>query len=267
MMASDLATGYWILRCNDQVVIRPGQTGAGFFPYGTASGFGLAYGPGSGVLHIGDWQGKPCYAADIPDVPEGVSGELSPLRPLYGLAGAEAFGLAGRAVQLLDWQKNHRYCGRCGQGTTKSASEFAMQCPSCRLTVYPRLSPAVMVLVCRGPQLLLARSPHFRPGVFSALAGFVEAGETLEACARREVREEVGVEIANLRYFESQPWPFPDSLMIAFFADYAGGELSLDPTEIEAADWFSFDALPLLPDPVSIARRLIDAAIRQRHPL
>jgi NAD+ diphosphatase len=119
-----------------------------------------------------------------------------------------------------------------------------------------------MVLVERGNELLLARSPHFRPGVFSALAGFVEAGETLEQCAVREVREEVGVEIANLRYFHSQPWPFPDSLMIAFFADYAGGEITPDPSEIEAADWFPRDALPMLPDPVSIARRLIDAATR-----
>ena len=139
-------------------------------------------------------------------------------------------------------------------------TEFAMECPSCGLLAYPRISPAVMVLVRRGNELLLARSPHFRPGVFSALAGFVEAGETLEQCAVREVREEVGVEITNLRYFQSQPWPFPDSLMLAFFADYAGGEIVPDPSEIEAAGWFSIDALPVLPDPVSIARRLIDAA-------
>lgn len=141
-------------------------------------------------------------------------------------------------------------------------TEFAMECPSCRLTAYPRISPAVMVLVERGNDLLLARSPHFKPGVFSALAGFVEPGETLEQCAVREVREEVGIEITNLRYFKSQPWPFPNSLMIAYFADYAAGTITPDPTEIEAADWFSRDALPLLPDPVSIARQLIEAALR-----
>ena len=123
-----------------------------------------------------------------------------------------------------------------------------------------------MVLVRRGNELLLARSPHFKPGVFSALAGFVEAGETLEQCAAREVREEVGVEIANLRYFQSQPWPFPDSLMLAFFADYAGGEITPDPAEIEAAGWYALDALPGLPDPVSIARRLIDAACASETP-
>jgi NAD+ diphosphatase len=108
---------------------------------------------------------------------------------------------------------------------------------------------------------LLARSPHFKPGVYSALAGFVEPGETLEQCAVREVHEEVGIEIANLRYFASQPWPFPNSLMIAFFADYVGGTITPEPGEIEDAGWFLPDALPLLPDPVSISRRLIDAAL------
>jgi len=141
--------------------------------------------------------------------------------------------------------------------------EFGMACPACKLIFYPRISPAVMVLVRDGEHLLLARSPHFKPGVFSALAGFVEPGENLEQCAVREVREEVGVEITNLRYFQSQPWPFPNSLMLAFFADYAGGELKLDPTEIEAADWFHISDLPKLPDHVSIARRLIDAALAE----
>jgi NAD+ diphosphatase len=122
-----------------------------------------------------------------------------------------------------------------------------------------------MVLVRDGDKLLLARSPRFKAGVYSALAGFVEPGETLEQCVRREVREEVGIEIANLRYYASQPWPFPNSLMIAFYADYAGGELRLDPDEIEAADWFLPDALPLLPEPISISRQLIDAALAEQQ--
>jgi NAD+ diphosphatase len=117
-----------------------------------------------------------------------------------------------------------------------------------------------MVLISRGDELLLARSPHFKPGVFSALAGFVEAGETLEQCAVREVREEVGIEITNLRYFGSQSWPFPDSLMVAFFADYADGTIEPDPSEIEAAGWFLRSALPDLPEPVSLARQMIEAA-------
>lgn len=185
-----------------------------------------------------------------------------PVRGLFNLVGAEAVSLAGRAIQLLDWQKNHRYCGRCGVPTTLKPGEFSLVCPACGLVFYPRISPAVMVLISRGDELLLARSPRFRPGVFSALAGFVEAGETLEQCAKREVLEEVGIEITNLRYYKSQPWPFPDSLMMAFFADYAGGVIDPDPLEIEAAGWFSRGALPTLPEPVTLARQLIDAACR-----
>ena len=121
----------------------------------------------------------------------------------------------------------------------------------------------VMVLVRNGKRLLLARSPRFAPGQFSALAGFVESGETLEDAARREVREEVNVEIENLRYFSSQSWPFPHSLMIAFVADYAGGELTPDQNEIEAAGWFELDALPILPRRETIAHRLIDSVIEE----
>ncbi|MGB9093049.1 MAG: NAD(+) diphosphatase [Gallionella sp.] len=250
---------YWLLRCENQLLIAIDKTGGDIFPFGRASDFGN---PGN-VLLVGEWQGMHCYAADLDKLPENISGELMPVRTLFSLAGAEAVYLAGRAIQLLDWQKNHRYCGRCGTLTTARAGQFAMLCPACGLVAYPRISPAVMVLISRGDELLLARSPRFRPGVYSALAGFVEAGETLEQCAIREVLEEVGIGIANLRYFRSQSWPFPDSLMVAFFADYAGGEIKPDPLEIEDAKWFSCSALPVLPEPVSIARQLIDAACRQ----
>lgn len=249
---------YWVLRSDNQVLAVSGGDAATIFPRGQAADFGN---PDNALL-VGQWQGRPCYAAEIDRVPESVTGELVPVRSVYGLAGAEAFALAGRASQLMDWRKNHRYCGRCATPTTMKTTEFAMACPACGLLAYPRISPAVMVLIGRGDELLLARSPHFKPGIFSALAGFVEAGETLEQCAVREVREEVGIQISNLRYFRSQPWPFPDSLMLAFFADYAGGEITPDPSEIEAAGWFSRSALPPLPDQASIARHLIEAACR-----
>ena len=249
---------YWLLRSDNQVLAVPGGDAATIFPRGHAADFGN---PDNALL-VGQWQGRPCYAAEIDRLPESVAGELVPVRSVYGLAGAEAFALAGRASQLMDWRKNHRYCGRCATPTTMKTTEFAMACPACGLLAYPRISPAVMVLIGRGDELLLARSPHFKPGIFSALAGFVEAGETLEQCAVREVREEVGIQISNLRYFRSQPWPFPDSLMLAFFADYAGGEITPDPSEIEAAGWFSRSALPPLPDQASIARHLIEAACR-----
>lgn len=240
-------------------MVVPGSSGARCIP--STEQLGKEFAP-IDFLQVGEWAGLPCYAADLGDEPIPMPLEGISVRQLFGLAGAEIFALAGRATQLLDWQRNHQYCGRCGRFTEKAAGEFSMRCPACSLVAYPRISPAVMVLVARGDKLLLARSPHFAPGVFSALAGFVEAGETLEQCAAREVREEVGIEIQNLRYFSSQSWPFPNSLMVAFLADYAGGKITPDPSEIEAADWFLRSQLPVLPDPVSIARRLIEAASR-----
>jgi NAD+ diphosphatase len=250
---------YWLLRCENQLLVATDRSGGNIFPRGRAADLGN---PGNALL-VGELHGMQCYAADLDKLPENIPGELMPVRTLLSLAGVEAGYLAGRAIQLLDWQKNHHYCGRCGTLTNARAGQFAMQCPACGLIAYPRISPAVMVLISRGDELLLARSPRFRPGIYSALAGFVEAGETLEQCAIREVLEEVGIEIANLRYFRSQSWPFPDSLMAAFFADYAGGDINPDPLEIEDAQWFRCDALPALPEPVSIARQLIDAACRK----
>lgn len=249
-------SSYWLLRCGSEFFTTIDPERGHVFPLGQAADFGAPARP----LFAGHWHGIACYAAEVEQRPARLAGELVPVRALFSLAGSEAFLLAARATHLLDWQKNHRFCGRCGTPTAMKPDEYAMSCPSCGLQVYPRISPAVMVLIERGDDLLLARSPHFKPGVFSALAGFVEAGETLEHCAAREVREEVGLEITNLRYFKSQPWPFPDSLMVAFFADYAGGTITPDPAEIEEAAWFPRNALPLLPDPVSIARQLIDAA-------
>lgn len=247
---------YWIFRFEHRLLTTTKNEDGAIFPFGTAE----AYGHPANALLVGQLQGIACYAADVDALPEIPYGEASSLRSIFQLAGDEAFALAGRATQLLDWRNHHRFCGKCGAETKMKADEYAMQCPACGLIAYPRISPAVMVLVRDGDRLLLARSPHFKPGVFSALAGFVEPGETLEACAAREVREEVGIEISGLRYFDSQPWPFPNSLMVAFFADYAGGSIQPDPNEIESADWFPLNALPLLPEPVSIARRLIDAA-------
>jgi NAD+ diphosphatase len=253
-------TAYWILRSDSRLLITVDAGAASPFPRGRQLGA-----QPDGALCVGDWLGAPCYAADVAELPEVAGAEPMPLRAVFQLAGSAAFALAGRAVQLLDWQAQHRFCGRCGTPTEMTAGEHAMLCPACGLLVYPRISPAIMVLVRDGDKLLLARSPRFKPGVYSALAGFVEPGETLEQCARREVREEVGIEIAKLRYFASQSWPFPNSLMVAFFADYAGGELKLDPDEIEAADWFLPDALPLLPEPISISRQLIDAALTEHQ--
>lgn len=264
------ATGYWILRYQQQLYAFRDAEANPAFPFGSAQEIGIH----GEALHIGDWQGHPCYAVELTSADILPTLEPTPLRSLHASVGMEGFMLAGRGFQLLDWQRHHRYCGRCATPTLKVDHEFAMRCPKCGLLAYPRISPAIMVLIHRGNELLLARSPRFAPGIYSALAGFVEPGETLEQAVHREVREEVGVEVRNLRYFRSQPWPFPDSLMIAFTAEYASGELTPDPQELEDAGWFPVDQLPSLPAPVSLARHLIDATCaelraetEQRHDL
>ncbi len=248
--------GYWLLRCENQLLTTIDCTAGNIFPRGLASDFGNP----QNALMIGEHQGIPCYAAEVEMISDNIPGVFMPVRSLISLGCSAEVYLAGRAIHLLDWQRNHQYCGKCGTPTIHKSGEFAKICSACNLIVYPRISPAVMVLITRGKEILLARSPHFKPGVFSALAGFVEAGETLEQCAFREVREEVKIEISNLRYFGSQSWPFPNSLMVAFFADYEGGVITPDPLEIEDANWFLPGQLPSLPEPASLARKIIDAA-------
>ncbi|MBI3148676.1 MAG: NAD(+) diphosphatase [Betaproteobacteria bacterium] len=180
------------------------------------------------------------------------------LRSLFATLDGAHLAVLTRALQIAEWSATHRYCGACGVATTEVTGERARACPQCGRTAYPRLSPAVMVLVTRGPELLLARGARFKVPIWSALAGFVEPGESLEDTIHREVREEVGIEISDLAYFGSQSWPFPHSLMVAFTARHAGGELQPDGDEIVEAGWFRPDALPALPTSASIARKLID---------
>lgn len=217
------------------------------------------------TLYLGRLAGIDCWAAEAPAEapapPPGMGYES--LRALFSVLEDAHFALAGRAIQLVDWDRNHRYCGRCGTPTESRAEERSRVCPACRLAAYPRIAPAVMALIRRDDEVLLARSPHFPPGMYSALAGFVEAGETLEQCVAREVEEEVGVRVSGIRYFASQPWPFPNSLMIAFVCDWAGGEIRPQAGEIEAANWFKVLHLPKLPSRISIARRLIDSVTNE----
>ena len=213
----------------------------------------------AGTRHyLGRYDGRACHAVDLPDaaVPDGLA--LQDLRQAHAGIPEDLFVLGGRAVQILEWDRTHRYCGRCGAENEAKPDERAKQCPQCKLLSFPRLSPAIIVMVEREGQILLARSPHFPPRMFSVLAGFVEPGETVEECVAREVGEEVGIRVADIRYFASQPWPFPHSLMLGFTAAYAGGEIEVDGVEIEQAAWFHPDALPTIPGRLSISRRLID---------
>ncbi len=182
-----------------------------------------------------------------------------PLRAALEALYPQSFNLLVRAHQVISWDKNHRYCGRCGVETKVNGSGFERQCPSCHLLFYPRISPSIIVAIRKDNQILLARKADFIPNVYGLIAGFVEAGETLEETVHREVYEEVGLQVKNIQYFNSQPWPFPDSLMIAFTADYADGDIELRDGELEAAAWYTADNLPGLPgSSISIARKLID---------
>lgn len=220
--------------------------------------FGLA-GP---AHYLGDLGGIHCVAVVLADDALEPSGwRYAGLRSLFFTLPEPLLAIAARAFQIVDWDRTHRYCGRCGAPMREKPGERAKECPACGHIAFPRVSPAMMVLVTRGRELLLARANRFPTAMFSALAGFVEPGETIEDCIRREVREEVGVEVQDITYFASQSWAFPHSLMIAFTAEYAGGELVPDATEIAEARWFACDAMPQLPPSVSIARRLIEATV------
>ncbi len=205
--------------------------------------------------YLGTLANLDCWAVAVPDAPPGF--RRMPLRAAMMGLEPTLSALAGRAAQVLEWDRTHRHCGVCGGSTELKAGERARVCSACGHTAYPRISPAIMALVWRPGEVLLARSHHFAPGRYSALAGFVEAGESLEDCLHREVAEEVGVTVRDLRYFGSQSWPFPHSLMVAFVARWAGGDIVPQAEEIEDARWFGLNALPDLPAPFSIAGQLV----------
>lgn len=229
----------------------------------------LACTPENAEWHfMGHLDGQPCFTVALAEslstaLPEGF--ELLPLRQLIMVPDSTLFQLAGRAAQILDWARTHRFCGQCATPMqSHELNDRARVCPSCGHSCYPRINPCVIAVVVRGDELLLARSHRFTNGMFSALAGFMEVGESAEDTLMREVREEVGVEITNVRYVTSQPWPFPSNLMLGFIADYAGGELCLQEDEIAEAGFYRYDQLPFVPPPGSIARLLIDQVVRER---
>lgn len=219
---------------------------------------------------LGVLDGAACWAVDGEDLADGGfdGPDLTGLVPLMGLHGRVddvRWTLAGRAVQLVDWDRSHRYCGRCGTGTEPAPQERARRCPQCGQLAFPRLAPAVITLIERDDGCaLLARGRAFPIPMYSCIAGFVEPGEDLEEAVRREVLEEVGVELDEVRYARSQPWPFPHSLMIGFEATYASGDIRIDEDEIADAAWFRPDDLPTVPPGLSIARTLIDAWLERR---
>jgi NAD+ diphosphatase len=212
--------------------------------------------------YLGRLDGRHCFSAELPhDADE--TGESEGLRyanlhMLYATLDDLTHALAGRAVQIVEWDRTHQYCGACAEPTVLSTQDRSRSCPRCKIPMYPRLAPAMIVAVEKGNQILLARSPHFPPGIVSVLAGFVEPGESAEDAVIREVHEETAIVVEDVQYYASQPWPFPNSLMLGFRAKYASGEIEVDGEEIEQAGWYAADAMPtMFPGRVSIAQWLI----------
>ena len=210
------------------------------------------------IQYLGMLQGHPSYSAEVsPDtiVPEGMS--FRGLRSLYSVLREDIFLLAGKAIQIVNWDQTNQYCGRCGHKTQPIQDERVNKCPECGFLSYPHISPAVITAVLKDNKILLSHNVAFRRNMHSLIAGFVEYGETLEECVRREISEEVSIQVRNIKYFGSQPWPFPNSLMIGFTAEYESGEVSVDRKEISEAGWYDVNNLPELPPKLSIARHII----------
>ncbi|HET6459992.1 MAG TPA: NAD(+) diphosphatase [Syntrophales bacterium] len=215
--------------------------------------------------YLGTFGGCHCYCAEIIEnasVPDKMA--FRGLRYLYGRLEGPVHRIAMKAMHMIEWDRTTRYCGHCGMETIRARGMIAKECPCCELLLFPRISPAIIVLVERENKVLLARVKRFTSELYSVLAGFVEPGETLEEAVQREIEEEVGIRVKNISYFGSQPWPFPDSLMIGFTAEYESGEIKIDEREIADAGWFDPERLPTIPGKISIARELIDRFVETR---
>jgi NAD+ diphosphatase len=208
---------------------------------------------------LGDWNGMPCWVVSLAKdraLPSGLGRET--LIPMRGTKLPDSLlSLGGMAMQALWWESTSGHCPRCGERTERIPGEWGKRCPKCRYEHYPHLHPAVITLVMDGDRCLLARKSEWAPGRYALVAGFVDNGESLEGAVRREVKEEVGVDVKNIRYVGSQNWPFPSQIMIGFVAEYAGGEVTIDQDELEDARWFPRDQLPISPSRHSIAGYII----------
>ena len=252
----------------DKVVISKGSQSFSPFSYDDIKFAGLEP---VAEYPIGMWDGRVAIAWLINNASD-ENLDLANLRAeslwnLLQTLDADSFSLASRAVSLCHWLRDHQFCGRCAIAMEAMTDELAVACPQCQHRVFPRISPCCIVLVQKGTKLLLAHNKNFPENLYSTLAGFIEAGESVEAALQREVREETGIEIDNIQYISSQAWPFPSQLMLGFIAQHAGGEIQVDNIEIDKADFFELDQLPQVPSPnVSISGQLIAEGIKRiRH--
>lgn len=209
--------------------------------------------------YLGTLDNKHCFAVEVED--EIINMEnysFYDLRMLFSILDQEVFQIAKKAMHLLSWDIENKFCSKCSGKLEFSSNEISKICKNCQATYYPKISPAIIVAVIKDNKILLARAKHFSTGRFSVLAGYVEPGETLEQCVKREVKEEVNIDVKNIKYFSNQDWSFSNALMIGFTAEYAGGEIKVDDKEIAEADWFSVNNLPEFPGKISISYQLIE---------
>jgi NAD+ diphosphatase len=252
------AQAWWFIFSGYRLLVKTSESNWTIPLAKNAEDLGIAIKP---RIFLGTLRGLPCYAAAI----DGDSGPadwvFQDLRSLFSRIDDVVYEVALTAVHLVEWDRNSQFCGACRAELKPRIDIRAKECTQCRRLEFPRLSPAIIVLVEKGDTLLLARSARFAAPFFSVLAGFVEPGESLEEAVHREVKEEAGIAVKDIRYFGSQPWPFPDSLMIGFTAQYGSGEIKIDEEEIVEANWYHIDNLPQIPGKLSIARQLIDLFI------
>ena len=247
---------YWFVFCKSGLLLESHVDGTLSVPFQEEPPVEVK--PWTTVHHITQIDGADAmaYAIDHPvagDSPYVMCG----LRESYGYLPMAHYLAAGKSHEILYWDSTTKFCGVCG-GEMRLHTDISKRCTRCGKEVWPQLATAVICLISKGDEVLLVHARNFRRGFYGLVAGFVETGETLEEAVVREVREETGIEIHHLRYFSSQPWPYPCGLMVGFTAEYAGGELHLQRSELSKGGWFRYDALPEIPEKLSIARRLID---------
>lgn len=245
---------YWFIFKYYEMLVKVTATGTNI-PYGNLEELKITP---IRTQYLGTLDGKPCYSAEVdPETEAPEEMEFQDLISLYDVLDEDIFLLAGKAVQMVGWDRDHQYCGRCGAATETSTYELAKVCPECGFKSFVRLSPAMITAIVKDGKLLMAKH-GYRGDMYGLIAGFVEPGETLKEAVERETMEEVGLKVKNIRYFGSQSWPFPHSLMVGFTAEYESGGIKVDGNEIIDASWFSPDEIPQLPSKISIASELIE---------
>ena len=253
---------YWFVFCKDELLLEKTEGGGYAVPFSKEPPVRLA--EWHTVHRITPLDGRECRAVRV-DVPEAGNGKfiMSGLRASFHLLARPFYLKAGKAAEILYWDQCTKFCGVCGAPMRKH-TDISKRCTNCGKEVWPQLATAIIVLVRRGDSILMVHPHNLKGDYYGLVAGFVETGETLEECVRRELMEETGVRVANIRYFASQPWPYPCGLMVGFYADYVEGEVRLQRSEIARGGWFSRAGLPAIPGKESMARMLIDAWLEGR---